>query len=58
MKLRKTEAGHIEPTEFYALFAHCSDGDLTVTESRYFKVVEPLLKLHGVNQFEFLWLEE
>ena len=55
MKLDKTESGNIEPVTRKDLFMHCAGGLINVTEEYYFKTVEPLLIMHGVSTFDYLW---
>ena len=36
-----------------AIFAHCTGGLTTVKEARFKSFVEPVLRRHGVESFEF-----
>lgn len=56
IKLGKTRSGQIEPLSRDALFSHCAGGMISVEESHYFDVVEPLLIIHGVDSFEYDWV--
>jgi len=58
MKLGKTKAGRIEPLDNELMFQHCANGMTEVCEPHYFDVVEPLLTIHGISNYEYTWQEE
>lgn len=60
MKVEKRADNYIVPVnnEDEALFSHCADGMIAVTQVKFDNVVAPLLMMHGVMCIEMSGLDD